>query len=151
MDSTARMTLRSLLAVATSVRAAWSAPDTIERGLSALVEPPRSAATRASAGLPDQSRLASRVSHVAIGRFARLAPTRWRNTCLYRSVAECVALRALGLPARLVIGVGAPDTEVVAHAWVECDGVTCRATRGQAELETMSARGRPPTARTGAS
>jgi hypothetical protein len=45
----------------------------------------------------------------------------WRNTCLYRSVAECLALRQLGVPARLCLGVDNEEAvdSVVAHAWVE--------------------------------
>jgi hypothetical protein len=139
----------SLLAASAGIRAAWRAPETIARGLKVLIESPTASGARSPATARD-ARLASRVSHVVTARLARLS-SRWRNTCLYRSVAECVALRALGLPARLVIGVGAPGTEVIAHAWVECEGVTCLATRGQAELETMSAPAlRRPTARSGA-
>jgi hypothetical protein len=51
-------------------------------------------------------------------------------------------LRALGLPARVVIGVGKDAASAtIAHAWVECDGVRCRSTRGDAELEALSTRG----------
>jgi hypothetical protein len=48
----------------------------------------------------------------------------WKNTCLYRSVAECLALRSFGVPAVVRIGVrggGEGETEVVAHAWVVSD------------------------------
>jgi hypothetical protein len=43
---------------------------------------------------------------------------RWRNTCLYRSVAECLVLRGYGEDARLRIGVGSEASAIVAHAWV---------------------------------
>jgi hypothetical protein len=57
-------------------------------------------------------------------------------------VAECLVLRWFGLPAYVVIGVGngAERADVIAHAWVECDGVQCLSTRGQAELETLASR-----------
>src|SRR5207237_1359994 len=56
----------------------------------------------------------------------------WRNTCLYRAVAECLVLRRYGVPCRLELGVarlgprgwglGAGDDEapkrIMAHAWV---------------------------------
>ncbi len=71
--------------------------------------------------------LASRAARATLRLLARLPRSPWRNTCLYRSVAECLALRRYGVPARLRIGVaaGAPGTvvDVAAHAWVEVDGV----------------------------
>ena len=49
----------------------------------------------------------------------------WKNTCLYRSVAECLALRRYGVPAVVRIGVRAADgegkTPILAHAWVVAD------------------------------
>ena len=48
----------------------------------------------------------------------------WRDTCLYRSVAECLALRRYGIPAVVRIGVRAgqgAETPIVAHAWVVRD------------------------------
>lgn len=42
----------------------------------------------------------------------------WRNTCLYRSVGECLVLRGRGVDARLRIGVGRDADDIVAHAWV---------------------------------
>jgi hypothetical protein len=50
----------------------------------------------------------------------------WKNTCLYRSVAECLALRRYGIPAVVRIGVRpaegpAEKTAIVAHAWVVAD------------------------------
>jgi hypothetical protein len=133
--------MSALRAATTGVRAAWRAPSVIASGLGVLIAPPAGSAVSAT-GKSDAP-LTSRVAHAAIARLARLAPGRWLNTCLYRSVAECLALRALALPARVVIGVGTGVADdVIAHAWVECEGVTCLATRGQAELETMTARAR---------
>lgn len=144
--------MSALRALTTGAHAAWRAPAAIANGLGALIAPP--AETGVRAGGTDDAALASRAAHAAVARLARVAPSRWRNTCLYRSVAECLALRDLALPARVVIGVGTgtSDDDVIAHAWVECDGVTCLATRGQAELETMTVHARrASTARAGTS
>lgn len=67
-----------------------------------------------------------RIARFMLRALAKLPGNRWRNTCLYRAAAECLALRRLGLPARLCLGAeedrGSPD-RVTAHAWVEIDGV----------------------------
>jgi Transglutaminase-like superfamily len=126
------------LAVLVGLRAAWRTPAIIARGLPALLAPP--AAPVPGAANTARAAMAVRVAHRAIALLARARPSRWRTTCLYRSVAECVALRAYGLPARIVIGVGngtAPAT-TIAHAWVECEGVRCLSTRGAAELEMLA-------------
>ena len=49
---------------------------------------------------------------------ARLPGSPWRNTCLYRSVAECLVLRRYGVPAVVKIGVRSGDADIEAHAWV---------------------------------
>jgi hypothetical protein len=49
---------------------------------------------------------------------ARLPGSPWRNTCLYRSVAECLVLRRYGVPAMLRIGVKNGGGDIEAHAWV---------------------------------
>ena len=130
--------MRSLGQIALGARAAWRAPAIISHGLAELLAPPSPASVRDGV----DARLAVRASYAAIARLARVAPGRWRNTCLYRSVAECLVLRSFGLPAYVVIGVGngAEPADVIAHAWVECDGVECLSTRGQAELETLASR-----------
>jgi hypothetical protein len=65
---------------------------------------------------------------------ARVPGSPWRNTCLYRSVAECLVLRRYGVSARLCIGVrseGAEGGAISAHAWVErADGRPAASTRG---------------------
>lgn len=56
---------------------------------------------------------------------ARLPGDRWRNTCLYRSVAECLVLRGYGVPAIVRIGVKNETGDIEAHAWVvRADGGT---------------------------
>jgi len=125
-------------AVLVGVRAAWRAPSVVAHDLATLLVPAGTLPRRATSG--DRARLALRVAHRALAVLARVRPTRWRVTCLHRSVAECLVLRAYGLPARVVIGVGngaAPST-TIAHAWVECEGMRCRSTRGAAELEMLA-------------
>jgi len=66
--------------------------------------------------------LASKASAIALRLLARLPLTPWHNTCLYRSVAECIALRRCGIAARLRLGVAhGPEAmgAITAHAWVE--------------------------------
>ena len=130
----ARRRARPIRTLSVGLRAAWSAPHAIEGGLAPLLVCTEAGAQPAS--VRDAHR-AVLVAHAALSRLARLRPSRWRATCLYRSVAECLALRALGFPARVVIGVGGPTHDTVAHAWVECDGVRCRSDRGHAELEAL--------------
>ena len=119
--------------------AAWRASAVIDRSLAELLVPATVGSPQAH---PDDARRAVHISHLMLGKLARIRPARWRSTCLYRSVAECLVLRGLGHPARLVSGVGM-DTGaigVMAHAWVECEGIECRSTRGAAELERLSSR-----------
>jgi hypothetical protein len=61
---------------------------------------------------------ALRAARLALRVLGRVPGGRWRNTCLYRSVAECLVLREYGVDARLRIGVGTDGAEVIAHAWV---------------------------------
>ena len=75
---------------------------------------------------------ALRAAHLTLRLLDRVAFPVWRNTCLYRAVAECLVLRRYGIPARLELGVarlglrgwrlGAGDDEapkrITAHAWV---------------------------------
>jgi hypothetical protein len=122
-------------AVLVGLRAAWRTPSIIARDFAAVLAPPAALAEAAN----ERAGVAVHVAHRALAWLARMHP-RWRATCLHRSVAECVVLRAYDLPARVVIGVGngaAPAT-TIAHAWVECPGVRCRSTRGAAELEMLT-------------
>jgi len=66
--------------------------------------------------------LAVRAAFLALRLLARARLPLWRNTCLYRSVAQCLVLRGYGVRCRLRIGVTAPNGEAApidAHAWVE--------------------------------
>jgi hypothetical protein len=106
--------MRSL---AEGVRVALATPSHIDHRLPELLEPCQQTARGESH--PD---LAIRAAHRTLRYLARIPGSRWRNTCLYRSVAECVLLRAHGIAARLCIGVEPQDNSasgVGAHAWVE--------------------------------
>jgi hypothetical protein len=65
-----------------------------------------------------------RASYAGVRVLSAVPGLPWRNTCLYRSVAECLALRRYGVPAVVRIGVRAgqgTETPIVAHAWVVRD------------------------------
>ena len=65
---------------------------------------------------------AERAAELGLRVLARLPDSRWRATCLYRSVATCLVRRRLGLPARLALGVrsdGPGEGGPSAHAWSE--------------------------------
>lgn len=84
-----------------------------------LLVPPAAAAAE-----PDPPRGVIRASRVVIRVLSAVPGLPWRNTCLYRSVAECLALRRYGVPAVVRIGVRAgqgAETPIVAHAWVVRD------------------------------
>lgn len=61
---------------------------------------------------------AIRAALLTLRILGRVPGTPWRNTCLFRGVAECLVLRGCGVNARLRIGVGTEGAEVIAHAWV---------------------------------
>lgn len=48
----------------------------------------------------------------------------WPTTCLYRALGSYALLRAAGQEVRFVIGVRKEGEELLAHAWLERDGVT---------------------------
>ena len=106
--------IRTAGAVLAGVRAALVAPRWIEGPrLAELLRP------------PVRSRPETRVPRGATGSALRLIPLlarlpgrHWRNTCLYRSVAECLVLRRYGVPATLRIGVKNGSGDIEAHAWV---------------------------------
>lgn len=65
-----------------------------------------------------------RASYAGVRVLSLLPRSPWRNTCLYRSVAECLALRRYGVPAVVRIGVrsgGEGEDPILAHAWVVRD------------------------------
>lgn len=117
--------------VAVALRAAWGAPAAIEHRLPALLalEPAAPGGMATGAPAPDARRVDDtlRATRRALALLARMPRSRWRTTCLYRSAAECLALRALGMPVRVVIGVNsaamsdlpaAGTAGIRAHAWV---------------------------------
>jgi len=63
---------------------------------------------------------AVRAAHGTLRWLSRAAFPLWRNTCLYRAVAECLVLRRYGIPCRLELGVAHQDPRgrITAHAWV---------------------------------
>lgn len=66
---------------------------------------------------------ALRAARRALRVLSWLPGGRWRTSCLYESVAECLVLRRSGVPAAVCIGVkregeGEGDAGIAAHAWV---------------------------------
>ena len=65
--------------------------------------------------------LALRAGSRALRLLSRVPASPWRDTCLFRSVTECLVLRGHGVDARLRIGVRGATTAghaVEHHAWV---------------------------------
>ena len=60
-------------------------------------------------------------------RSNRLLP--WPSTCLRRSLVLTALLRRRGLSANVRFGVRREADLLLAHAWVECDGVEIEAAR----------------------
>lgn len=85
--------------------------------LLALMEPPAPGSTTASPAVP---RGAVGAARRGVALLARVPGLPWRNTCLYRSVAECLVLRAYGVRAFVRIGVrnDGETRDIAAHAWV---------------------------------
>jgi hypothetical protein len=101
--------------------------------LSTLLRPPADAradaAASTGAGVTADPHPSAEAPRGAVGAavrtvalLSRLPRSPWRNTCLYRSAAECLVLRRYGVPALVRIGVrgdGEPDGGgILAHAWV---------------------------------
>ena len=62
---------------------------------------------------------ALRAAHRTLRVLARTRLPWWRNTCLYRALAECLVLRRYGITCRVELGVTrAGDKAIGAHAWV---------------------------------
>jgi len=124
-----------------ALRSVFRAPGVIEHQLPLLLV---HAPARAIVASRSEAERTVRLSHRLLGRFGRLrrlSVHRWRATCLYRSVAECLVLRELGFPARILIGARRDDTggTIEAHAWVECEGITCASTPGDEHYEVLNA------------
>jgi hypothetical protein len=105
--------IRSPLAMLAGARAALASPRWIEgaRLTELLRDPPPAVEHRVPRGATGAALLLLRA-------LARLPGSRWRNTCLYRSVAETLVLRRYGVPAILKIGVKSAVGDIEAHAWV---------------------------------
>lgn len=113
--------MRSLLA---GMTAALVAPVVLRRStLERLLEPPS-----ARVPPPAEPDDALRWARAFVFALSRLPWSPWRDTCLYRSVAECLVLRRHGVPAVLRIGVREASSRegIEAHAWVERPGVAAR-------------------------
>jgi len=111
-----RSTLRTARGAALGLRAVLVTPAWIRSGRwRTLLEPPPSG----RGALAGDVRTAARASRLGLRALALLPFSPWQRTCLYRSIAACLSLRACGVPAVLRIG-AAPDAGLVrAHAWVE--------------------------------
>jgi len=105
--------IRTPLAVLAGVHAALSSPRWIEgaRLTELLRDPPPAPERRVPRGATGAAMRLLRL-------LALLPGSTWRNTCLYRSVAECLVLRRYGVPAILKIGVRNGSGDIEAHAWV---------------------------------
>ncbi len=127
MTANATRGARRWRGVAAGTTAALAAPAALTRaGLRILMRdagPPR-----ADARPDDELALAlgsaARAIALLAGASARVgAAGLWRNSCLYRSVAQCLVLRAYGRRARVALGAGQlPGGAVGAHAWVVYGG-----------------------------
>ncbi|HXC25604.1 MAG TPA: lasso peptide biosynthesis B2 protein [Gemmatimonadaceae bacterium] len=109
----------SLTGVWAALAAPWWLSGRRFAGLLVLSAEPKHTRTQTSAA---DAQMAIRVSHAIIRLLARIPASPWRNTCLFRSVTECLVLRHFGLPARVSLGVrkASPALGAVdAHAWVE--------------------------------
>lgn len=71
---------------------------------------------------PTERRWARTAALGSLRLLARLPAGRWKNTCLYRSVALCLLARESGRSARVALGVrrtGPGAGGIEAHAWLE--------------------------------
>jgi hypothetical protein len=110
-----------------ALRAALATPRAVHRDIARLVREPATPSNtqRQPPNPSDVARVLALTDRV-LRLLARIPGGPWRTTCLYRSVAECLALHRLGLPAVIRLGVRAddrgPERDIMAHAWVECWG-----------------------------
>ena len=121
----------ALVGVAAALRAPlWISGARLRTALEAEVGP------RAPGTEPDpQIVMALRVANGAVRQLSR-THTAWRNTCLYRSVAQYLVLRDFGRSAAIRIGVKSAhhedDGDVAAHSWVLHDGAEIVQDAGEA-------------------
>jgi len=117
------VTLGRAAAVARGVAAALQSPLWLGRGkLRRLIgEPdPIHLIDLIGATHAERAGQALRAAHLTLRLLDRVAFPVWRNTCLYRAVAQCLVLRRYGIPCRLELGVASHDApgRITAHAWV---------------------------------
>jgi Transglutaminase-like superfamily len=106
--------LRTAVGLVAGAGSALRTPGWVEGPrLAELMRAPSPASSDAAA-----PRGAVRAAVTLVQVLARLPRSRWLNTCLYRSVAECLVLRRFGVPAVLRIGVRSEAGAIAAHAWV---------------------------------
>lgn len=120
-----------------AMEAALRTPALISSDLQSLLRP---APITACAAESCDARATVLAAHAALRFLARLRTGYWRSTCLYLSVAECIALRRMGFPARLVIGARVENLAglVAAHAWVECAGMECVSQPASEQFEVLT-------------
>lgn len=125
MTARATVPMHSALTIGwRAFQAAWRTRDaTRDDRLARLLEAP---APSNDGGDRRDARRAARGALFVLRQLAKLPGAEWRDTCLYRAIAECLALRAFGFPAVVRLGVrGASHEPVSAHAWTECIGIEC--------------------------
>jgi hypothetical protein len=83
--------------------------------LARLVRAPAAGALRSRRGHPAD---ALKAAHRALRLLAGTRLPWWRNTCLYRALAECLVLRRYGIACRVELGVTRSGEAIGAHAWV---------------------------------
>ena len=105
------------------LRAALRAPLWVSgRNLRSALEADAESATPTL--IPDRDLVvALRVANGAVRHLSR-THTAWRNTCLYRSLAQYLVLRDFGKSAAIRIGVQGPEADepLNAHSWVVYHG-----------------------------
>lgn len=111
---------QQLRAYLNGIGAALSVPFWLRRGgvgMALLVKGGGEAVPRGNHGDHDAAVWAA---HATLRVLARAGLPWWRNTCLFRAVAECLVLRRYGISCRVELGVTRPENggAIGAHAWV---------------------------------
>jgi hypothetical protein len=112
------MTMRAaLIGLSAAARAPlWASGVRLKSALEAQVD-----SSASQPGMDDALDLSLRVANGAVRHLSRTG-TAWRNTCLYRSMAQYLVLRGFGRDAAVRIGVRGPghetEDDVSAHSWV---------------------------------
>jgi hypothetical protein len=126
---------------ARALRVAWRTPGIIAAELESLLTANAESMTAHATADTLRVRRHASIALRWLSLLSRTWGTPWRNTCLFRSVTECLVLRAHGYRAHVVIGVARASESrtggdvvegraVIAHAWVECEGFVCACGEG---------------------